>query len=78
MFKYLVEMKDLSLLYLRSDNFELIGYSHADFAGSRLSIQHYRTKHIEVRHHFIGDHIDKGDIFLDFGPTNMQLADIFS
>ncbi|GKB08366.1 retrovirus-related pol polyprotein from transposon TNT 1-94 [Tanacetum coccineum] len=39
---------------------------------------HSRTKHIDIRYHFIRDHILKGDIELHFIPTQYQLADIFS
>ena len=45
---------------------------------SKNPIQHSRTKHIEVRHHFLRDHIQKGDISLDFIGTEHQLADIFT
>jgi len=41
-------------------------------------VQHSRTKHIEVRHHFIRDHVEKGDVALEFVPTHSQLADIFT
>ena len=41
-------------------------------------VQHSWTKHIEVRHDFIRDHIKKGDVFLEFVPTQTQLADIFT
>ena len=41
-------------------------------------VQHSRTKHIEVRHHFIRDHVEKGDVLLEFVPTEFQLADIFT
>ena len=41
-------------------------------------IVHSRTKHIEIRHHFIRDHITKGDIELKFIETSRQLADIFT
>ena len=34
------------------------------------SIQHSRTKHIEIRHHFIGDHVNIGDIVLEFVSTD--------
>ncbi|GJR54769.1 retrovirus-related pol polyprotein from transposon TNT 1-94 [Tanacetum coccineum] len=37
-----------------------------------------RTKHIDIRYHFIEDHILKGDIKLHFIPTQYQLADIFT
>lgn len=41
-------------------------------------IVHSRTKHIEVRHHFIRDHIMKNDIDLKFVETSNQIADIFT
>ena len=41
-------------------------------------IQHSRTKHIEIRHHFIKDHVQRGDIILEFIPTNQQVTDIFT
>jgi len=37
-------------------------------------IQHSKTKHIEIRHHFIRDHIQKGDIEIMFVKTKNQLA----
>jgi hypothetical protein len=41
-------------------------------------VQHSRTKHIDVRHHFIRDHLQKGDICIESVGTNDQLADIFT
>ena len=41
-------------------------------------VQHSRTKHIQVWHHFICDHVAKGDIDLTHVRTNKQLADIFT
>jgi len=45
---------------------------------TRNPIMHSRTKHIEVRHHFIRDHIIKGDYIIEFIDTNHQLEDIFT
>ncbi|GJU73561.1 retrovirus-related pol polyprotein from transposon TNT 1-94 [Tanacetum coccineum] len=45
---------------------------------SNNPILHSRTKHIDIRYHFIRDHILKGDIELHFIPTQYQLADIFT
>ncbi|GJV75609.1 retrovirus-related pol polyprotein from transposon TNT 1-94 [Tanacetum coccineum] len=45
---------------------------------SNNPILHSRTKHIDIRYHFIRDHILKGDIELHFIPTEYQLADIFT
>jgi hypothetical protein len=40
-------------------------------------VQHSRTKHIDVRFHFLRDHNEKGDIELSYIDTQHQLADIF-
>ena len=41
-------------------------------------VQHSRTKHIDIRHHFLRDHVCKGDIELKHVRTDDQLADIFT
>jgi hypothetical protein len=41
-------------------------------------IFHERAKHIKVRHHFLRDHVEKGDIEMKFIDTQRQLADIFT
>ena len=38
---------------------------------------HSRAKHIEIKHHFIRDHVQNEIVDLQFIPTNDQLADIF-
>ena len=40
--------------------------------------QHSRTKHIEIRYHFLRDHFEKGDIDINYVPTSMQLMNIFT
>jgi hypothetical protein len=37
-----------------------------------------RAKHIKVRHHFLIDHVEKGDIEMKYIETERQLADIFT
>jgi len=37
-----------------------------------------RTKHIDIRHHFIRDHLEKGDISLQYLPTDAITADILT
>ncbi|GJZ28767.1 retrovirus-related pol polyprotein from transposon TNT 1-94 [Tanacetum coccineum] len=44
---------------------------------SNNPVLHSRTKHLDIRYHFIRDHILKGDIELHFIPVEYQLADIF-
>ncbi|KAD2393219.1 hypothetical protein E3N88_40196 [Mikania micrantha] len=41
-------------------------------------VQHSRTKHIEIRHHFIRDCFEKGLIDPKFVPSADELADIFT
>jgi hypothetical protein len=41
-------------------------------------VQHSRTKHIYIRHHFLRDHVSKGDIGIDGASTDDQLVDIFT
>ena len=42
-------------------------------------IQHSRTKHIEIRHHFLRDHIQRGDFTLELALTEKkQLTYIFT
>ena len=41
-------------------------------------VQHSRTKHIDIRHHFLRDHVAKGDIEISHVRTEKQLADIFT
>jgi hypothetical protein len=41
-------------------------------------VQHSRTKHIDIRHHFLRGHEAKGDIALHHVSTERQLVDIFT
>ena len=60
---------DQNKIYLKCDNTSVINLT-------KNLIQHYRAKYIEIRHHFIRDHIQNSDIVLEFIPTKNQLADI--
>ena len=44
---------------------------------SKNSVLHSRTKHIDVRHHFLKDHVEKKNVSLVHVDTKLQLADIF-
>ncbi|GJW15109.1 retrovirus-related pol polyprotein from transposon TNT 1-94, partial [Tanacetum coccineum] len=41
-------------------------------------VQHSRTKHIDVRYHFIKEQVEKGIVELFFVETEYQLADLFT
>ena len=45
---------------------------------SKNLIQYYRTKHRDIRHHFLHDHVQNSNISLEFVDTNNQLVDIFT
>jgi hypothetical protein len=41
-------------------------------------VEHSRTKHIDIRYHFLRDHQQRGDIEIAYVSTHNQLADIFT
>ncbi|GKC71905.1 copia protein [Tanacetum coccineum] len=52
--------------------------SQSAIAISCNPVQHSRTKHINIRYHFIKEHVEKGTIELYFVGTEYQLADLFT
>nr|GEV68573.1 copia protein [Tanacetum cinerariifolium] len=52
--------------------------SQSAIAISCNPVQHYRTKHIHIRYHFIKEHVENGIIELYFVRTEYQLADKFT
>jgi hypothetical protein len=40
--------------------------------------EHCRTKHIDIRQHFLRDHTIMGDIVISHVRTNKQFTDIFT
>ncbi|GKE46618.1 hypothetical protein Tco_1477876 [Tanacetum coccineum] len=62
---------------------ELTAYADADHAGCQDTRrntldEHSRSKHIDIRHHFIREQVEKGVVELYFVTTDYQLADIFT
>ena len=55
---------------------------HSDNQGAialaRTGAYHARTKHIDVRYHFIRETVAQGDITLRYCPTEDMVADIFT
>ncbi|GJU03271.1 hypothetical protein Tco_1113609 [Tanacetum coccineum] len=41
-------------------------------------VQHSKTKHIDIRYHFIKEHVEKGTVELYFVGTEYQLMDLFT
>ncbi|GJS71509.1 hypothetical protein Tco_0704350 [Tanacetum coccineum] len=42
------------------------------------NFQHFRSKHIDIRHYFIREQVENGVVELYFVRTEYQLADIFT
>nr|KYP38726.1 Retrovirus-related Pol polyprotein from transposon TNT 1-94 [Cajanus cajan] len=62
---------ELNKIPLRCDNTSAINLT-------KNPILHSRTKHIEIRHHFLRDHVQRNDCVVEFVETSKQLADIFT
>ncbi|GJV08309.1 copia protein [Tanacetum coccineum] len=45
---------------------------------SKNPVQHSRTKHIEIRHHFLRDNVQKGNISIKKVESEDNIADIFT
>ncbi|GJS86318.1 retrovirus-related pol polyprotein from transposon TNT 1-94 [Tanacetum coccineum] len=45
---------------------------------SKNPVQHSRTKHIEIRHHFLRDNVQKGHISIEKVPSVDNIADILT
>lgn len=45
---------------------------------AKAPMQHKRTKHIDIRHHFLRDNVEKGLISIMFYSTEDQIANIFT
>ena len=45
---------------------------------SKNPVQHSKTKHIEIRYHFIRDLVKRKIVSLEYIPTERQNADIFT
>jgi methyl coenzyme M reductase subunit D len=45
---------------------------------SKNPVQHSRTKHIEIRHHFLRNNVQKGNITIEKVASEDNIADIFT
>jgi len=60
------------------NNIPIFCDNNAAISLSKNPILHSRAKHIEIKHHFIRDHVQKGTIDLQFVSTDEQLTNIFT
>jgi hypothetical protein len=45
---------------------------------AKNSVFYKKMRHVERRHHFLRDHVEKGDIEMRYIDTERQLIDIFT
>ncbi|GJZ54573.1 hypothetical protein Tco_0609458 [Tanacetum coccineum] len=57
---------------------KLVSWSSNAIALCCNNVQHSRSKHIDVRYHFIKEQVENGVVELYFAKTDNQLADIFT
>jgi hypothetical protein len=60
------------------ENVPLLCDNESDVKSANNPVQHSRTNRIDIRHHFLRDHIAKGDIILEGVRSKDQLIDIFT
>nr|GEU41349.1 hypothetical protein [Tanacetum cinerariifolium] len=90
-FRYLKGTINCGLWYPKDTAMALTAYADADHTGcqdTRRSTSesarflgdklHSRSKHIDIRHHFIREQVERGVVELYFVMTNYQLADILT
>jgi hypothetical protein len=54
------------------------GDNQSTIAVSKNGVRSDRTKHVDVKYHFITETVDRGDVQLKWVPTTEQQADIFT
>ena len=64
-------MVSLSTVPIKCDNTSAINIA-------KNPVPHSRTKHIDIRHHFLRDNVEKYFIRMDHCRTEDQIADIFT
>ncbi|GJZ00494.1 retrovirus-related pol polyprotein from transposon TNT 1-94 [Tanacetum coccineum] len=80
-FWYLSGTVNRGLWYLKDSLITLTAFADADHAGCQdtgRSTSGSMSKHIDIRFHFIKEHVENGVIELYFVNTEYQLADIFT
>jgi hypothetical protein len=68
-------MRDFGVIFERV----LLMYNNTSVISvAKNPVFHKKMRHVERRHHFVRDHVEKGDIEMRYIDTERQLADIFT
>ena len=54
------------------------GDNQSAISVAKNGIKASRTKHVDIKYHFITETVERGDVQLVWVPTNEQQADIFT
>jgi hypothetical protein len=68
-------MRDFGVIF---ESVPLICDNTSAISVAKNPVFHRRMRHLERRHNFLRDHIEKGDIEMRYINTERQLADIFT
>ncbi|GJY09043.1 retrovirus-related pol polyprotein from transposon TNT 1-94 [Tanacetum coccineum] len=63
---------------VRLDDIPIMCDNKGDIDLSKNPVQHSRTKHIEIRHHFLRDNVQKGNISIEKVSSEDNIADILT
>ncbi|GJU74571.1 retrovirus-related pol polyprotein from transposon TNT 1-94 [Tanacetum coccineum] len=63
---------------IRLDNITIMCENKGAIDLSKNPVQHSRTKHIEIRHHFLHDNVQKGNISIEKVTSEDNIADILT
>ena len=66
-----LEIQCQSPIIIKCDNNSAINIS-------KNPVQHSRTKHIDIKYHFLKDQVAQNEVKLEFIPIADQVADIFT
>jgi len=69
------QLEDFGVL---TDTIPLVCDNTSAMNMAKNPVQHKRTKHIVIRHHFLRDNVEKQNVMMRFCKTEDQLADIFT
>jgi hypothetical protein len=68
-------MRDFRVIFERVP---LMCNNTSAISAAKNPVFHKRMRHLERRHHFLRDHVKKGDIEMRYIDTKRRLADIFT
>jgi hypothetical protein len=68
-------MRDFGVIFERVS---LVCDNTSAISVAKNPVFHKRMRHLERRHHFLRDHVEKGDIEMRYIDTERQLVHIFT